>query len=72
MAEGVVKRGPEYGRIVITLEHKVSRENWPHYRGVIVDAVDALRQDVKDYQEGALSLADLIESAEGISVEATK
>jgi hypothetical protein len=61
---------------VITLEYGVPRNYWPEYaksgRTVITDAVDCLRLNVKDYENGELSLAELIDGADAISVIATK
>lgn len=76
MPDGVRKRSPEEGRIVITLECKVPRNYWGGYteenKVTVTDAVDCLRIDVKNYEAGVLSLAELIDGADAISVTATK
>ena len=76
MPDGVMKRTPEEGRIVITLECKVDRKFWSMYseqaKVTVTDAVDCLRIDVKNYESGELSLAELIDGADAISVTATK
>ncbi|ASR86981.1 hypothetical protein SEA_NICHOLAS_53 [Mycobacterium phage Nicholas] len=74
--EGVKKRSPEQGRIVITLEYDVPKSYWHQYaesrKATITDAVDCLRLNVEDYEAGELSLAELIDGASEISVNATK
>lgn len=71
-----MKRTPEEGRIVITLDCTVPRNYWANYseehKATITDAVDCLRIDVKNYEDGILSLAELIDGADAISVTATK
>lgn len=73
---GVKKRSPEQGRIVITLEYTVARGSWPVYaaegKTAITDAVDCLRLNVKDYDNGVLSLDELIDGADSVEVFATK
>ncbi|AEK07586.1 hypothetical protein SEQ_HALENA_51 [Mycobacterium phage Halena] len=69
--EGVAKRGPEGGRIVLTLEYKIPRADWPLYRNggaPITDAIDCLRQLVRDCEAGNLTYQDLIDGAEGVDL----
>ncbi|AAN01693.1 hypothetical protein FDI14_gp077 [Mycobacterium phage SirDuracell] len=75
--DGVAKRGPEKGRIVITLETTIPRAVWPRYKerlGYVSDAIDCLRVDVQDYKDGYISLEELIALADdgGISVQVGK
>ncbi|ALA06570.1 hypothetical protein SEA_LUMOS_55 [Mycobacterium phage Lumos] len=74
--DGVKKRSPEQGRIVITLEYDVPRSYWHQYaegrKITVTDAVDCLRLNVQDWEAGELSLAELIDGASEISVTATK
>ena len=70
--DGVDKRSPERGRIVITLEYTVPREYWPHYDGTPGDAVDCLRQTVKNHHDGELSILELIDGADSVDIVATK
>lgn len=72
--DGVSKRAPEQGRIVITLECTMPRKYWPLYSETVTvtDAVDCLRQNVVDYENGELTLEDLIDMADNVTVVATK
>lgn len=74
--DGVAKRGPEGGRIIITLEYTVPRNYWPEYaksgKKAITDAIDCLRLIQRDYENGELSLEELIDGADGIDVQVGK
>lgn len=76
MPDGVMKRTPEQGRIVITLNYTVPRHLWAAYSAenkvTVTDAVDCLRLNVKDFNNGILSLEELVDGADAVEVDATK
>lgn len=74
--DGVVKRTNEQGRIVVTFEVTVPREDWSKFGPNVSDAVDALRtvSDAlnEDVADGWFP-SDLIgELQGGLSVESVK